>query len=547
MLRTLLLLCVGIALSSARLNAQELIQWHDDLEQARQTSQQYKVPILIHFYGDNCMPCKALEKNVFTRPEVASTMQRYFVPVHINATYDRRTAAQYGVHSWPTDIFVAPDGKILTQGVCNQNPAAYLQNLQNVAVMNRDRNIMLAGNPQPAPANAQPAGAAAAAPTANPYAAPQASNFPAAQPTGAPASNAAPAAPYGRLATTSLQQEAPGRDQAPAPYTNPSSGPSPYAAAATAAPGLAAAAGSALPSPTWNGQSAHGQAAGGLVGAGPLANSPNMTVPPATPGTSQAHKDANLPQSAQWQPGTQHAPSTAPAAPTTLGNGLTASAAAAMSPALANSPTLPASAHPAAATPSGPFNPPASQSTRPNPGAVVENPHFAQPSGQRDDSAAKGPSALTVAARGPLEKVTSVAEPKEPASVPAMSGYCPVALLSTSQWIEGKPEHAVRHRGRVYFLSSAEAAQQFLTAPDNYCPVLSGYDPLVLLRDGALVEGSVYTGLRDATQNRILLFSSAENKQYFQDNYDRLATELDNLLKPAEARTAAAPTQSLSR
>jgi protein disulfide-isomerase len=131
--------------------------------------------------------------------------------------------------------------------------------------------------------------------------------------------------------------------------------------------------------------------------------------------------------------------------------------------------------------------------------------------------------------------------------VPALNGYCPVALLSSSQWVEGQPEFAIRHRGRVYFLSSQEAAQKFLANPDSFCPVLSGYDPLVLLRDGALVEGSVYSGLKDATQERILLFSSPENKKYFQENYDRLAAELDSMLKPVAPRTAATPASSLAR
>ena len=152
-----------------------------------------------------------------------------------------------------------------------------------------------------------------------------------------------------------------------------------------------------------------------------------------------------------------------------------------------------------------------------------------------------------VSANGSVEKITSVAQPNQPASVPALSGYCPVALHTSAQWIEGQPQYAIRHRGRVYFLSSQDAAQNFLAAPDTYCPVLSGYDPLVLLRDGELVEGSVYTGLKDATQNRIMLFSSPENKKYFQENYDRLASELDNLLKPAEPLTAATPTSTLSR
>lgn len=534
MLRNVLLLCLGITLSNAQLNAQELIRWHDDLHQARQVSQQYKVPILIHFYGDNCLPCKTLEKNVFTRPEVASTLQRYFVPVQINATQDRRTAAQYGVHSWPADVFVAPDGKILTQGISNQNPDAYLQNLQSVAVMNRDRNIMLAGNASPSQPKTPPAAApgAPAGITANPYSA-------ASQRPQVPG-EATAAAPYGRLATTSLQQAAPGRDQAPTPYSNPSSGAGPYGPA-SATPPLAAPPQSTLPSPTWNGQSAHGQATGGAVGAGPLANTSGMTVAAATPGTSPMHKDVNLPQSAQLQAGSLHRATVAPTTIPTLGGKLSASASV---PGLSAAPSVPGSVTPARVQATGPSVTPVTQNSRPAQGAVVENPHFATPPPL---AGAQGPTAHMVSVPSSVDQVITVAEPQKTASVPALNGYCPVALLAASQWIEGKPEHAIRHRGRVYFLSTAAAAQTFLAEPDSYCPVLSGYDPLILLRDGALVEGSVYTGLKDATQNRILLFSSPENKKHFQDNYDQLASELDSLLTPVEAKTATAPVRTLSR
>ena len=133
------------------------------------------------------------------------------------------------------------------------------------------------------------------------------------------------------------------------------------------------------------------------------------------------------------------------------------------------------------------------------------------------------------------------------ASVPALSGYCPVSLFANRQWIEGQPQHAVRHRGRIYLLSSPEAVKKFLEAPDTFSPVLSGYDPLIFLSQGVLVEGSVYDGLQDPNYNQILLFSTPENKKFFQDNYARLASELASILTPSQPRTAAAPSTAVTR
>ncbi|MEZ6153561.1 MAG: thioredoxin family protein [Pirellulaceae bacterium] len=146
--RTKSALCMALALSILAISrpttwAQE-IHWAPDIAAARRASIEYKVPVLIHFYGDNCLPCKLLEQNVLNRTEVVDTLNKYFICVKINASQERSTAAQYGVHSWPTDVFISPDGKTLDQGTCKQTPAAYLSVLHGIAVMNRDRNVMFA-------------------------------------------------------------------------------------------------------------------------------------------------------------------------------------------------------------------------------------------------------------------------------------------------------------------------------------------------------------------------------------------------------------------
>lgn len=605
MLRNILLACLGLTLcSSSPLVAEELIEWHEDVAAARQLSQQYKVPMLVHFYGDQCMPCKTLEKNVFSKPEVAGTMQRYFVPVRINATQDRRTAAEYGVHSWPTDVFISPDGKTLTQGVCNQNANSYLQNLQNVAIMNRDRNIMLAAG----------------------------------GPSGATASTA-DASAYGRTAAANLQQAAPGREPAPSPYSNPASGPAPYATQSPPS-GLAAAGQSSLPSPAWQGQSTHGQATNGQLGAGPLPVH-SMTVHPSAPAMNQDNKDANLPPvvqlqtasanpaagnphfaqsqlGAQSQPGAQsHASVVTPQLPA----GMPSFAAPQQSsPALATAPTLPqATSLPtggqpfAAATALPSARPTVGQAN----GSVVDNPHYVsqpatqgphtpanmpgafvpgnfpgyqlpgdqfaanppqmtgavpanqtlphqpvaypnqstlnqsvsnqrQPSMMQSEAAAPRLTGQLVSSNGKLPSAAPATAPQSTASVPALGGYCPVALFTNSQWVEGSPDLAIRHRGRIYFLGSEETAKKFLEAPDSYCPTLSGYDPLVFLKEGRFDEGSIYNGVLTDRQH-ILLFSSAANKKYFFENYDRLVLELDTILLQGKPLTAATPAPGLTR
>lgn len=120
--------------------------------------------------------------------------------------------------------------------------------------------------------------------------------------------------------------------------------------------------------------------------------------------------------------------------------------------------------------------------------------------------------------------MASAAQADKP-TVPALDGYCPVTLLHSQTWVRGLEKHAIRHRGKVYLLSSEETAKEFMAEPDSFTPVLSGHDPLVFLREGRLVEGSIYDGVLRQGQ-LLFLFSSEENKEYFRTNYERLVLEL---------------------
>lgn len=495
MLRIIAVLTLILALGVGQAHSEELIHWHTNITTARQLSQQYKVPMLVHFYGDQCLPCDSLEKNVFTRPEVASTMQRYFVPVKINATTDRKTAAEFGVHSWPTDVFLGPDGKALSQGVCTQNPNAYLQNLQNIALMNRDRNAMLAGASKP------------------------------------PTAETGPNSPYGRTATNNLQQSAPGRDAAPNPYSNPSSGASPYA---TATPGGLASANtqSTMPSPTWQGQSAHGQAQSGLVAAGPVSNSSTMTLPPPQSAYAQDNKQSNIPPTVQWQ--TSPPVSSSPFSQN--------SALAHNSPQLPLAPTLPNASMPTPTLPNGSASNPPVQVAHSSE-KTFSNPYFPTPGATAAHSPTVSPSTGTPAGQLPGHLVSTDSSivrseskvqknTSEKTAVPALDGYCPVTLMQSQTWVRGLEKFAIRHRGKVYLLSSEAAANEFMASPDSFTPVLSGHDPLVFLREGRLVEGAIYDGVL-RQKDLLFIFSSNENKEYFFANYDRLIEELEAAITQA--------------
>lgn len=81
----------------------------DALHFARQTGK----PIMVEFTASWCPPCTALERNFFSRSDVAA-LSFELVPLRIDASKEtpevRRLISKYRVVGWPTVLFLAPDG-----------------------------------------------------------------------------------------------------------------------------------------------------------------------------------------------------------------------------------------------------------------------------------------------------------------------------------------------------------------------------------------------------------------------------------------------------
>lgn len=85
--------------------------WAKSLDEARTTAQASGRLVLVHFWTPSCGPCKALDQNVFSQPQVADAIGQSVVPVKINANEAPELAKQLGVTRVPTDVLMTPDGK----------------------------------------------------------------------------------------------------------------------------------------------------------------------------------------------------------------------------------------------------------------------------------------------------------------------------------------------------------------------------------------------------------------------------------------------------
>lgn len=85
--------------------------WDDVISQAESTG---KI-IFLDAYTSWCAPCKKMDKEVFTRPEIANFFNQKF----INVKYDMEgntgemLKEQYGVKVFPTYVFITAEGKVV--------------------------------------------------------------------------------------------------------------------------------------------------------------------------------------------------------------------------------------------------------------------------------------------------------------------------------------------------------------------------------------------------------------------------------------------------
>ncbi len=114
------------------------IAWVDDLDQAIQLAKTNNKPLMLHFYGDHCPPCRMLEAKAFRNRELVSVLNDNVIAVKINADKQRDVALRYQVNRWPTDVYVFPDGRVLERGVSNQDPQAYARTVERVSQRHRD-------------------------------------------------------------------------------------------------------------------------------------------------------------------------------------------------------------------------------------------------------------------------------------------------------------------------------------------------------------------------------------------------------------------------
>lgn len=204
----LLSLACGESLARA-----ESVRWRNNLDAAKIEAAQSKKLVLLHFWTTTCGPCRNLERDVFSQPQIGDFLEQKFVPMKVDADLSPALSSAYEIDRVPTDVVLTPQGNVVAKLSCPMDPTAYMNQLGNVAThyaqfmakpdspvqppVQSAYNGMQVGqyNAQPtvttAPANNPAMVTPTAAYTTNPYAAPQSASQFSAQ-TAAPQSPSAP-------------------------------------------------------------------------------------------------------------------------------------------------------------------------------------------------------------------------------------------------------------------------------------------------------------------------------------------------------------------
>ena len=170
-----------LATSSLAQSRGEEVQWLKSIDQARQIAGQTNRLVLVHFWAPECAPCMRMEQAVFAKPGTAQRIQARFVPVKVDAQQFPLVARQYEVTGWPSDVILAPNGKVISVSGFSDDANLYLTRLEQVAANADPRlnsayaNLSAPGQQQAAPqpglaaSNVGP-GSSASGPTEDRYA-----------------------------------------------------------------------------------------------------------------------------------------------------------------------------------------------------------------------------------------------------------------------------------------------------------------------------------------------------------------------------------------
>lgn len=122
----------------------EFIAWQTFDSQAVWYSNLSKKPILLYFYGENCVSCDQVKKQLFSNRDIVIIINNYFTPIrlHNRSNKTRHLMQQFAVREVPAVVVLSHvDRSVLSKMVGAPAPIFFYNNLKICLQMDRVKAI----------------------------------------------------------------------------------------------------------------------------------------------------------------------------------------------------------------------------------------------------------------------------------------------------------------------------------------------------------------------------------------------------------------------
>ena len=88
----------------------------EEMKEARQKAVDQQLPLFADVYASWCGPCKQMDKQVYSDPDVAAYMNENFINVRLDGEteYGRKYAAEQELQGYPSMFVFSPDGEMIS-------------------------------------------------------------------------------------------------------------------------------------------------------------------------------------------------------------------------------------------------------------------------------------------------------------------------------------------------------------------------------------------------------------------------------------------------
>lgn len=105
-------------------------QWIHKYSKARKLSRELGLPVIVHFHASWCGPCKQMERETLSSRQLKSHLGKSFIGVKIDSDQEPGLVEAFRVESLPSDIVIAPGGRIVGRTAGYQSQKQYIATVQ---------------------------------------------------------------------------------------------------------------------------------------------------------------------------------------------------------------------------------------------------------------------------------------------------------------------------------------------------------------------------------------------------------------------------------